>query len=119
MARWRETAKSCQPSFDGDHAIGLPPIANKANGFMAYHDPLCDSVKWIDPAVLRKAAQKCARNFGSPGLLVLLVKQRPPKERPANPAADRADELEAMLDEANSRLEAIAELARPVTSPPD
>jgi hypothetical protein len=112
-------AKSCQPSFDGDHAIGLPPLAPKADGRIAYDDPLCDHLKWIDPAVIRKAAQKCARNFGSPGLIVLIVKQRPKATRPPDPDKARIADLEAMLDEANSRLEAIAELAVPVTSPPD
>ena len=111
-------AKSCQPSFDGDHAIGMPPLKARSDGRIAYNDPLCDRLKWIEPGTLRKAAAKSARNFGSSGLLVVVVKQRPAKERPANPAADRADELEAMLDEANSRLEAIRELAVPVTEPP-
>ena len=94
------------------------PLKPRADGRIAYNDPLCDRLKWIEPNVLRKAAAKSARNFGSSGLLVVVVKQRPPKERPPNPEADRADELEAMLDEANSRLEAIRELAHPVTEPP-
>jgi hypothetical protein len=112
-------AKSCQPSFDGDHAIGLPPIPNRADGRMAYDDPLCDRTKWIEPGTLRKAAAKAARNFNSPGMLVVVVKQRPAKPRPANPAADHAEELQQLLDEANSRLEAIAELAVPVNSMDD
>ena len=109
-------AKSCQPTFDGDHAIGLPPVPNHADGRMAYNDPLCDRQKWIDPDVMRKAAAKAARNFNSSGLLVVVVKQRPAKKPPANPAADEAEQLRQMLDEANSRLEAIAELAVPVNS---
>jgi hypothetical protein len=65
---------------------------------------------------MRKAAAKAARNFNSSGLLVVVVKQRPAKKPPANPAADEAEQLRQMLDEANSRLEAIAELAVPVNS---
>jgi hypothetical protein len=107
-------AKSCQPSFDGDHAIGLPPIPDR-DGKMFYDDPLCDRRKLIDPAVIRAAGRKAARNFGSPGLLVVVVSQPPAAGKPV----DRADVLSRLLDEANSRLEAIAELAHPVESEAD
>lgn len=107
-------AKSCQPTFDGDHAIGLPPIPDR-DGKMFYDDPLCDRRKLIDPEVIRRAARKAARNFGSPGLLVVIVSQPPAHPVPVDPAR----QLQRLLDEANSRLEAIAELAHPVTSAAD
>lgn len=104
-------SKSCQPTFDGDHAIGLPPIPDR-DGKTFYDDPLCDRRKLIDPEVLRLAARKAARNFGSPGLLCVIVSQPPAKPAPIDPTV----KLQRLLDEANSRLEAIAELAHPVTS---
>lgn len=104
-------AKSCQPTFDGDHAIGLPPIEDR-DGKAFYDDPLCDRRKLIDPEVIRLAARKAARNFGSAGLLCLVVRQAEAAGAPVAPTRP----LQRMLDEANSRLEAIAELAHPVDS---
>lgn len=105
-------SKSCQPNFDGDHAVGLPPIPMREGNRLGYDDPLCNRLKYVDAAVIRRAAQKVARAFGSPGLLVVLVQQKPAK--PANAGEVTRAALERMLDEANSRLEAIAELAVPV-----
>lgn len=104
-------ARSCQPNFDGDHAIGLPPIADR-EGLLHYDDPLCNFRKRIDPGVIRRAARKAARNFGSPGLLCVIVSQPPAAGVPADPSAV----TRRLLDEANSRLEAIALLAHPVES---
>lgn len=104
-------AKSCQPTFDGAHAIGLPPLEER-DGKLFYDDPLCDRRKLIDPAVIRRAARMAARQFGSPGLLVVIVSQEAAAGAPIDPTV----KLQRLLDEANSRLEAIAELAKPVDS---
>jgi hypothetical protein len=100
-------AKSCQPSFDGDHMLFLPPSAAIGPNGMYYDDPLCDRTKRIDPAILRRAARKCANHIGTAGLIVAFVKQAQQPVPPVDHDARQAAAYAVFADQASSAVAAI------------
>lgn len=54
-------SKSCMPSFDGGHMIGILPDTLGPAGMIGYDDPLCPASKRIDNAVLQAAGEKIVR----------------------------------------------------------
>lgn len=102
--------KSCQPDFDGLHALWLPPVPVDPDGKMVADDPLCDKTKKYPEEMIRKAAAHARNQAAATGFLVVFVKQKPAPKPPTPPApvpvpVDPRDTKIAELTTAASDLE--------------
>jgi hypothetical protein len=99
-------AKSCQPTFDDWHMLGIRPVAVDAQGRRQVDDPLCDRIRLYPEHVIREAARACADQVGSVGLLVCFVK---PKPRPVPPPPSPVDPKDRQIADLTAKVATLEE----------